>query len=79
MCYLIDIFKCYILMYINLLCHQPCAQLFLSKRNIMNYILIFGFASELDKSIHVSVLSVWCIHMFVDGLLNVKRVLQSVA
>jgi hypothetical protein len=66
-------------MYINPLCRQPCAQLLLSKINIMNYSLIFGFYSELDKLIPVSTLSMWCINMFVDRLLNVKSVLLSEA
>jgi len=33
---------------------------------------MFGFDPELDKPIHVSFLSMWCLHGFVDGLLNVK-------
>jgi hypothetical protein len=49
----------------------------LKKINITNYGLIFGFVSELDKSIPVSVLSMCCIHVFVDRLLNMKSVLQA--
>jgi len=35
--YFIGSFKCYILKYINPVCRQPCAQLFLGKRDIMNW------------------------------------------
>jgi hypothetical protein len=80
-CYLIIFLKCYILIYMNPVFRQPCAKLFLSKRNTMNYSLIFGFDSELDKPIPVSVLSMWWIYiyMFVGRLLNVKSVRQSEA
>ena len=43
-----------------------------SSISIMNSSKILGFFSELDKPIHVNVISMWCIHMFVDRLLNVK-------